>query len=371
MTPRYRMPKVKPEHRPYRLDGRIIRIGGDTYGIAAEIDDPAGWVWAALQLMDGTRDPDTIATLLSEGFADLPPVRAAAIVSALTASGYIEDAAATTPSELSEREFDRYSRSRAFFRRVDLTPRTHDWELQLKLKRSRAVVLGLGGTGSHVAWALAAVGVGEIHCVDPDRVELSNLNRQILYTEDDLGQFKADVAANRIGRVNSDVVVTRSRVRIENQGDLSRLVEGYDVLALCADEPRGSENIKVWASRACAAAGVPWAGGGYSGPVVTCGVFAPPQGACYECVSAQAIAKRRPGIEVDLGGPGVIAFSAGISGQMVAQSVVSLITGVPDPMPGTLRAMNLAVLGHHDVFQPPPRAGCTTCHLLTSSVDRS
>ncbi|MEW9531854.1 ThiF family adenylyltransferase [Microbispora sp. NPDC049125] len=362
---------MKPEHRPHRLDGGTIRIGGDTYGIAAEIHDPEGWVWAALQLMNGTHDPDTIATLLSERFADLPLTRAAAVVSALMASGYIEDAAAANPSGLSAREFDRYSRSRAFFRRVDLTPREHDWELQLKLKRSRAVVLGLGGTGSHVAWALAAVGVGEIHCVDHDRIELSNLNRQILYTEDDIGQFKADVAANRISRVNSDVTVTRSRRRIENESDLARLVEGYDVLALCADEPRGPENIKVWASRACAAAGVPWAGGGYSGPVVTCGVFAPPRGACYECVSAQAVAKRRPGIEVDLGGPGVIAFSAGISGQMVAQSVVSLITGVPDPMPGTLRAMNLAVLGDHDVFRAPPRADCANCHPLTSSRDRS
>jgi molybdopterin/thiamine biosynthesis adenylyltransferase len=297
--------------------------------------------------------------------------RCCRIVSALTASGYIEDAAAAIPAELSERELERYSRSRAFFRRVDLTPRAHDWEIQLRLKRSRAVVLGLGGTGSHVAWALAAAGVGEIHCVDPDRVELSNLNRQILYTEDDLGRFKAEVAANRISRVNSDVTVTCSRARVTSQADLSRLVEGYDVLALCADEPRGSENIKVWASRACAAAGVPWAGGGSSGPVVTCGVFAPPRGACYECVSAQAIAKRRSGIDVDLGGPGVIAFSAGISGQMVAQSVVSLITDVPDPMPGTIRAMNLAVLGHHDLFKPPPRAGCTNCHPLTSPMDRS
>ncbi|GAA0414167.1 ThiF family adenylyltransferase [Microbispora corallina] len=365
------MPKVKPEHKPFRLAGGTVRIGGDTHGIAAEIDDPEGWVWTALHLMDGTHDPDTIATLLSDRFADLPSVRSTAIVSALMASGYVEDAAAIIPSELSERELDRYSRSRAFFRRVDLTPREHDWELQLKLKRSRAVVLGLGGTGSHVAWALAAVGVGEIHCVDPDRIELSNLNRQILYTEDDIGQFKADVAANRISRVNSDVTVTRSRERVESEGDLARLVDGYDVLALCADEPRGAENIKVWASRACAAAGVPWAGGGYSGPVVTCGVFAPPEGACYECVSAQATADRPPEIEVDLGGPGVIAFSAGISGQMVAQSVVSLITGVPDPMPGTLRAMNLAVLGDHDVFQALPRADCTNCHPLTSSVNRS
>ncbi|WP_328709546.1 hypothetical protein [Microbispora hainanensis] len=59
---------MKSEHRPYRLDGGAIRIGGDTYGIAAEIDDPEGWVWAALQLMDGSRDPDAIATLLSDRF---------------------------------------------------------------------------------------------------------------------------------------------------------------------------------------------------------------------------------------------------------------------------------------------------------------
>ncbi|GII58540.1 hypothetical protein Pth03_69290 [Planotetraspora thailandica] len=371
MTYVYRMPMVKPEHNPQRLSDGTIRIGGDTYGIAAEIDDPEGWVWSALQLMNGTHDPTTVASLLSKHFSELSRSRASDIVSELLASGYIEDAAASTPSELSERELDRYSRNRAFFRRIDLIPRAHDWELQVKLKRSRVVVLGLGGTGSHVAWALAAVGVGEIHCVDPDRIELSNLNRQILYTEDDIGHFKADVAAARISRVNSDITVTRSRERVESQTHLARLVDGYDVLALCADEPRGSQNIKAWASRACALAGVPWAGGGYSGPIVTCGVFAPPRGACYECVSAQAVATRRPGVDVNLGGPGVIAFSAGLTGQMIAQSVVSLITGVPDPMPGTLRAMNLAVLGDYDIFQAPPRDDCASCYPLTSFGRRS
>ena len=296
--------------------------------------------------MDGTRSHDEIIERLRLAHPELPDPES--IVEQLTATRMSEDAAAVPPAGLSERERDRYSRNHAFFRTVDIVPRGHGWETQLRLKSARVVVLGLGGTGCHAAWALAAVGVGTIHCVDPDLVELSNLNRQVLYGEGDVGRPKAEAAVARLRTVNSDISVTGERRHIGSRRELDELIAGYDALALCADRPTGHD-IRVWANRACAAAGIPWAGGGYNGPLVTVGCFAPGAGACYECLSSGEEARRHPDTPVDLGGPGVIATSAGVSGQLVAHALLGLLTGVPVPPVGTIQGVNLIAADHHGV----------------------
>jgi molybdopterin/thiamine biosynthesis adenylyltransferase len=377
-----RLPRVKDEHRPHRLESGAIRIGGEVYGLAAEIDDPNGWAWAALDLMDGTRDCAEIAERLSQRFPGLSAAAAGEIVRLLVASGYVEDAGAVPPASLSPREQVRYSRNKAYFRRVDLAQRGHGWEAQLRLRAARVVVLGLGGTGSHAAWALAAAGVGWLHCVDSDEVELSNLSRQVLYDENDVGRAKSTAIVARLRALNSDITVTAARQRITSRQDLAELIRDADMLALCADEPRASttdlpprdrpspegrarttldgQGIRIWANRECAAAGTPWAGGGYSGPLVTVGVFGP-TGPCYECVNAGERARRPRGMPVDLGGPGAIAPSAGISGQLVAQAVISQLTGIPPVPPGYIRGVNLLAPDHLVYVRHPARRDCPIC----------
>ncbi|GGL11146.1 hypothetical protein Sme01_15390 [Sphaerisporangium melleum] len=354
-----RHPKVKPEHRPHRYADGTIRIGGEIYGVAAEIDDPDGWVWAALTLMDGSRTAEEVVTRLGQEFPALRARAARSVVEQLIASGYLEEAGAVPPPELAAREADRYSRNHAFFRRVDLTPREHGWEAQLRLRNARVVVLGLGGTGGHAAWALTAAGAGRLHCVDPDVVELSNLSRQMLYGEADIGRAKAEVAVRRLRAVNSDVTVTGERRRAGSQEELAEIIAGADMLALCADEP-GGHVLRVWANRACAAAGIPWAGGGYNGPLVTAGLYRPGH-PCYECVSAGEQARRRPGTPVDLGGPGVLPTSAGISGLLVAHAVISEITGVPDLVPGRVSGLNLIAPDQLIDVRHPSRPDCPVC----------
>lgn len=363
-----RRPRVKPEHRPHRYPDGTVRVGGEIYGLAAEVDDPNGWAWTALSLMDGTRPVQEIVSRLGGAFPELSVRQAESVVTQLIDSGYVEDSAAVPPPELSPREVDRYSRNHAFFRRIDLTPREHGWEAQLKLRNARVVVLGLGGTGSHAAWALAAAGVGRLHCVDPDVVELSNLSRQVLYEEADIGQAKVDVAARRLRGINSDVTISSDRKRVESQEDLAELVSGADMLALCADEPRG-HGLRVWANRVCAKAGIPWAGGGYSGPLVTVGVYGP-GGPCYECISAGEQARRRPGTPVDLGGPGVIATSAGISGHLVAHALITQLTGVPAIPPGHVRGINLIAPDQLIDIRHPSRDDCLVC-ARTRTPDNS
>jgi len=362
------LPRVKRRHEPHRFEDGTVRIGGEIYGLAAEISDPTGGAWAALSLMDGTRSPDDVAEAVCRRLPGVSASQAARIVAALIASGHVEDAAAPAPGELTERERTRYDRSRAFFQQVDLVPGRQGWDAQVRLRAARVVVLGLGGTGSHAAWALAASGVGRLHCVDADVVELSNLNRQVLYTEDDLGRAKADVAVGRLRRLNSDIEVTGERRVIGSEADLLSILAGADVLALCADEPR-EPGIRIWANRICARAGVPWVGGGYNGPLVTVGTFAPGRGACYECLAAGEARRRRPGLPVDLGGPGVVAASAGLSGHLVAHSVISLITGVPEPAIGTVVGLNLIAPDQHVWVRHPPRPGCPVCGIQRTSAE--
>src|SRR6185437_7359027 len=97
---------------------------------------------------------------------------------------------------------------------MDLSPRASPWSAQLRLRRARVLVLGVGGTGGAAAQILVASGVGAVHTVDPDVVELSNLNRQLLYRETDIGRPKTDAALAALRALNSDVTVTGERYEV-------------------------------------------------------------------------------------------------------------------------------------------------------------
>lgn len=357
-------PRVKPEHAPYRLrDGRI-RIGTRVYGIAAEIEDPDGWIWELIRRLDGTRTPEEIVT---DVLADRPGLAHADVEEALgelLASGYVEDAHASVPATLTAREQERYGRSAAFFRWVDLVPRAQPWHAQVRLKESRVTVVGLGGTGGTAALQLAASGVGRLHCVDDDVVELSNLNRQTLYTEQDIGRPKVDAALERLRQANSDIEVTGERRRIRVPADFEDLVADCDVLALCADEPI---EMRKWVNRVCLAAGRPWVDGGYNGPLISGAPYVPGQGPCFECLREQEERRLKDDAPADPNARteppptarGVIAPSAAISGSLVAYSVMALLTGVPELAANRVYGMNLVV--PEVLMSHPPLPSCPAC----------
>ncbi len=193
-----RRPRVKPEHAPYRVGGERIRIGGMSYGLAAEIEDPTGALWTLLGSLDGTRSVDGAVAATAARHPGTPPALLEQAVADLVAAGHVEDAAGPEPAGLTARDKARHDRGRRWFRWVDLVPRASSWDAQARLARSRVTVVGLGGSGAGAAAALAASGVGRLHCVDPDAVELSNLNRQVLYSEDDIGRPKVDAALERL-----------------------------------------------------------------------------------------------------------------------------------------------------------------------------
>ena len=93
---------------------------------------------------------------------------------------------------------------------------------QERLREAKIAVLGVGGLGGWSAWALACTGVGEMWLIDGDVVEISNLNRQILYTEADIGQLKVERAAERLRAFNSGCRITTAAERLESEGSRGR-----------------------------------------------------------------------------------------------------------------------------------------------------
>jgi molybdopterin/thiamine biosynthesis adenylyltransferase len=359
-------PRVKPEHAAYRITGGRIRIGGISFGIAAEVADPTGSVWTLLRAMDGSRAPDEIVANVLKKHPGETEQSLRGAIETFVESGYIEDCGAPDPAELTDRDKERYARGRAYFRWLDLTPRSSTWAPQLRLRRARVTVVGLGGTGGNAAAALAASGVGSLHCVDRDWVELSNLNRQVLYSEGDIYRPKVQAAVKRLRDLNSDISITGEQAEVSSVADLAALASGCDALLLCADRPA---EIYSWANRACLATKTPWVATGYHGPLVTVATYLPGDGACYQCLRmAQLENHRRIGARPDNAasrgeavGNAVAAPSAGISGHLAAHAVLSLLTGVPPVAAGRVFSINLMALDEPFVFSGPRRADCADC----------
>lgn len=353
-------PRVKPEHTPYRIAANRIRIGGPIYGIGAEITDPSGFIWALLHSLDGS---STIAELASH-FPDHTPDEVLRAFTQLADAGFVEETGTPDPAELSTRDKERYDRGRRFFRWTDRTPRSTYWEPQVRLRNARVVVAGLGGTGGTAALALAASGIGRLHCVDDDTVELSNLNRQIIYTEKDIGRLKTDAAAERLRALNSDIDVTTQRLRVRTLDDIAGLAQDCDVLVLAADQPA---EIHAWANRACLSSAIPWVDSGYHGPRAAVGVYVPGQGPCYECVRlAEHDRNRALGVVDDYDSVradrnAVTATSAGISGHLAAHAVLALITGTTPVWPGRIHGVNLVAPDDQYVIDDPRRDDCPAC----------
>ncbi len=107
-------------------------------------------------------------------------------------------------------------------------------EGQEKLKRAKVIIAGSGGLGSPASIYLAAAGVGTIRIIDHDRVELSNLNRQVLHWDNDIGRNKVDSAAEKLSQLNRGVKIEAMEETI-NEANIARLVAGFDLIVDAMD----------------------------------------------------------------------------------------------------------------------------------------
>jgi molybdopterin-synthase adenylyltransferase len=354
-------PALKPGQDPTLRPDGAVWVGARVYGHITELEDESGLVWPLCGLLDGTRSTDDLVqTMIAEHCATADQVHE--ILDLFRANGWLVDHAAPVPTGLTNQDLDRHSRTLEFFTNIDTSPRTNPYELLARLRGARAVVLGLGGVGSAVAAGLAATGVGHVRCVDFDQVEMSNLNRQLLFTEEDVGQAKADVVADRLRAIDSAVSVTIADVKLSNSADVAGEIEGADVVFCCADSPPGPAGIDGWVNEACFAARVPWLTAGYSGPRYSLVTYVPGQTGCYDCLqTAYTEYRLQDGAPTEVTLPafrGSIAASAQIAGHSLALEGVYLLLGMPVQTAGRELHRHLTDYEHYYFLEATPRPDC-------------
>lgn len=341
-------PRVKSSVCPAQFPDHKIQLGW-IFDAAIELaDDDEGTVWRLLELMDGARSPAEIAGTL---LAERPGLDAASVHEAigdLMASGYIEDAAAGLPAALDQDEVARYSRNNEYFTCVDTTPRESRYELQARLKESKVAIVGLGGVGATVAMSLVAAGVGTLRCVDFDTVEPSNLTRQLLYAETDIGASKVASAVARLQAMNRHAVIEGVELELSGESDAKRCLDGMDFAVLCTDHPR--EQVDFWVNDVAQELGTPWAVCSYNGPLVCTGVIIPSKTPCYRCFAHEYPSPWAPesgsGIKLmprSSAVMGVIAPTAGVAGHLAALEVIYYLAGLRVRTAGRIWYRNMLV----------------------------
>lgn len=202
-------------------------------------------------------------------------------------------------------------------------------EGQRRLKAARVLCIGAGGLGSPIALYLAAAGVGGLGLVDPDVVEITNLQRQILFGQRDLGKKKLEAARDRLLDVNPHLDV-RLHPELFNATNSMRIATDYDVIIDGTDNfPTRylSNDVAVWLRKPNVYGSILR----FDGQV---GVFAPHLGApCYRCMCPQP---PPPGLVPSCAEGGVLGVLPGLIGTMQALEAIKLITGIGQPLLGKL-----------------------------------
>jgi bacteriocin biosynthesis cyclodehydratase domain-containing protein len=353
-----------------RTTEQIEAPNGDLYllrpsaGADVHIENPDPDGRRLLDALDGSLEREELIERFGE-----EPVNS--LLAQLEELGLVEDAA--DDDLIAESVSKRYDRQIRYF--SDITTGPAPSQCQARLESARVVVLGVGGLGGCSALSLACCGVGEMLLIDGDRVEESNLNRQILYTEHDIGRLKVDAAADRLGAFNSRVRLETIGERMNGKDEIARTIDGYDVVIDAADWP--AHDIEEWVNEACFAAEIPYITMSHFPPVARVGPFyIPGVTGCFTCQIAayrrsypmfdvaieQRRAKRAP---VATMGP-----ACGLIGGQVALDVMHHLTGLAEP--STQGAGHIYDLRTMEVEREPviPEPDCPICGHLPTAVPR-
>ncbi len=201
-------------------------------------------------------------------------------------------------------------------------------EGQLKLLESKVLLIGAGGLGCPAGIYLAAAGVGTLGIVDYDVVDLSNLQRQILHSEEEVGKLKVESAKRRLTEINSDIKVIPISEKLTRE-NVMRIIADYDVIV------NGCDNFptRYLINDACVFAKKPLVDASifrFEGQVT---VFYPGKGPCYRCLYP---APPPPDMAPSCAEGGVLGVLPGIMGSIQAVEAIKILLGSGDPLVGRL-----------------------------------
>ncbi|MEM9824517.1 MAG: molybdopterin-synthase adenylyltransferase MoeB [Bacteroidota bacterium] len=252
------------------------------------------------------------------------------------------------PQALKKGDFERYKRHL-------LIPEVGEAG-QLKLLNSKVLVVGAGGIGSPVAWYLAAAGIGHLGIIDDDIVDRSNLQRQILHTEESVGSSKVQSAKKRLEALNSSIHVATYEKRL-NADNVEAILAGYDLVL------DGTDNFttRYLINDACVKLGIPNVHGSvfrFEGQVST---FWPgadsPNAPCYRCAYPEP---PPPELAPSCAEAGVLGVLPGMVGVICATEAIKILIGFGENMVGRLLCFN-AETWEFDTYEIDRDENCAYC----------
>ena len=226
---------------------------------------------------------------------------------------YILPAVAGGSEELSSKELDRFSRQ--------VMLEEIGYGGQLKIKNSKVCVVGVGGLGNPITTRLVAMGIGKLRIVDRDVIELSNLHRQTMYDESDVGQVKVETAAKKLQKLNPDCLIESLAISV-NEYNAKEIIDGCDVVIDALD----SVNARYALNKACVEKNIPFVTGaavGVSGQAFT---IIPKQSACYYCMFPDLNEDTMPTCSIEGVHPSILSLVGGIE---VAEAVKIILEKKP------------------------------------------
>jgi molybdopterin/thiamine biosynthesis adenylyltransferase/rhodanese-related sulfurtransferase len=263
--------------------------------------------------------------------------------------------AANSTATLSKEEIMRYSRH--------LIMPEVGMDGQLKLKQAKVLCIGTGGLGAPLGLYLAAAGVGRIGLVDFDSVDLTNLQRQILFGTDDIGRPKIEAATDRLRNLNPDIQVDRFETRLTSENALD-ILKNYDIVV------DGTDNFptRYLVNDACVILGKPNVYGSifrFEGQIT---IFGAPGGPCYRCLYPEP---PPPGLVPSCAEGGVLGVLPGIVGAIQAAETLKLIIGKGEPLIGRLLLFDALAMRFRELKlrKNPECPACGEHPTITKLID--
>ena len=216
-------------------------------------------------------------------------------------------------SELSSEDLDRYSRQ--------IMLEEIGYQGQLKLQQAKVCVVGVGGLGNPITTRLVAMGVGTIRIVDRDVIELSNLHRQTMFDDSDVGEIKVEAAEKKLQKLNPNVTIEALPISVNDYTALE-VVDGCDLVIDALD----SVNARYSLNKACVQKNIPFVTGaavGVSGQAFT---ILPKKSACYHCMFPSLDEDSMPTCSIEGVHPSILSIIGGIQ---VAEAVKIILGKKP------------------------------------------
>jgi molybdopterin-synthase adenylyltransferase len=359
-----RRPRIKRTTEQIEAPGGDIFLLRPSAGADIQIENPDQEGRLLLAALDGSLERGELTQRFGEeAVSDL--------LAQLEELGLVEDAA--DDDLIAAATVERFDRQIRYF--ADITTGPAPSQCQARLESARIVVLGVGGLGGWSALSLACCGVGEMLLVDGDLVEESNLNRQVLYSEADIGRLKVEAAAERLGAFNSRMRLKTIAERVDSESSVAAAIDGYDLVIDAADWP--AHEIEQWCNGACFAAGIPYITMSHFPPIARVGPFyVPGVTGCFAC---QVAAYRRsyPMFDVAIeqrrakaSPAATLGPACGLIGGQVGLDVMHHLTGLAKP--STEGVGHIYDLRTMEVEREPvvPEADCPVCGHLPTATPR-